>query len=465
VQLPSVSRTGVTDEMVSMFDALRHSSDLKTMQRSSSSKLPSAAEIARLKANAKAVKDKGKDHWKRGTQRGTQIYGQMKAKFQGRLGQLGTSSGSIGRALSSSTSSLHGEDAMDVTPVMGQEDPKVTCLCDLGLSKAVAELALKQTEGSSINDALDWVYNPANSAMVEKTAATAPVTSAPLALPAPVPEATAAQVEEPPARMLMGSPEESTLATTPRKSGPRVSLSGRAPRVSNDGFGLGMGMGSGRGSRGRVSFDRRSNLSPRVTPLKLSSSPQQSGDPDEHQVLYSSRGTPFKVRADTVLYSARGSAYRVRADSVESLEAPEDTSSSSHSQDDDDAKWSCESAEGRAESGEEEEQVEHEEEEKSEDDHHEQGSPDDSPRRSMQPQEEGSEAGESRHAADGDDILLPPDSVSWDWPLSRTEKKIRLQLIEQRMHWIDRRTLLQELASTRGELRRRSGNCSSRMSG
>jgi len=47
----------------------------------------------------------------------------------------------------------------------------------------------------------------------------------------------------------------------------------------------------------------------------------------------------------------------------------------------------------------------------------------------------------------------PPDgSVSWDWPLSRQEKKARVQLLERALHAIDRKTLIKEL--------RHVGSCS-----
>jgi len=40
---------------------------------------------------------------------------------------------------------------------------------------------------------------------------------------------------------------------------------------------------------------------------------------------------------------------------------------------------------------------------------------------------------------------LPPDTISWDWPLSRHEKKARIQLLERQMHAMDRKTFRQEL--------------------
>merc|ERR1711903_69622 len=40
---------------------------------------------------------------------------------------------------------------------------------------------------------------------------------------------------------------------------------------------------------------------------------------------------------------------------------------------------------------------------------------------------------------------LPPDNAqSWDWPLSRHEKKSRIHLIERQMHALDRKTWIQE---------------------
>jgi len=42
-------------------------------------------------------------------------------------------------------------------------------------------------------------------------------------------------------------------------------------------------------------------------------------------------------------------------------------------------------------------------------------------------------------------VPAPPDSISWDWPLSRYEKKARVQLLERQMHAMDRKALLQVL--------------------
>merc|ERR1711971_1373743 len=40
---------------------------------------------------------------------------------------------------------------------------------------------------------------------------------------------------------------------------------------------------------------------------------------------------------------------------------------------------------------------------------------------------------------------LPPDSSCWDWPLSRHEKKARVQLLERQMNAMDKKALMQEL--------------------
>merc|ERR1719409_1349592 len=62
--------------------------------------------------------------------------------------------------------------------------------------------------------------------------------------------------------------------------------------------------------------------------------------------------------------------------------------------------------------------------------------------------EEEEEKGQEEHEED-DVILQPPDSACWDWPLSRHEKKARIQLIERQMHAIDRQTWREDLL--RGE--------------
>lgn len=46
-------------------------------------------------------------------------------------------------------------------------------------------------------------------------------------------------------------------------------------------------------------------------------------------------------------------------------------------------------------------------------------------------------------------FLPPPDSDSWDWPLSREEKKSRVRMIERHVEIMDRRTLMQELVELR----------------
>jgi hypothetical protein len=45
--------------------------------------------------------------------------------------------------------------------------------------------------------------------------------------------------------------------------------------------------------------------------------------------------------------------------------------------------------------------------------------------------------------------LLPPDSTCWDWPLSRHEKKTRLQMIERHILAMDRKSLLKEVDELR----------------
>jgi len=40
---------------------------------------------------------------------------------------------------------------------------------------------------------------------------------------------------------------------------------------------------------------------------------------------------------------------------------------------------------------------------------------------------------------------LPPDSKCWDWPLSRNEKKVRINLLERQMHAMDRKLWVQDL--------------------
>jgi len=45
----------------------------------------------------------------------------------------------------------------------------------------------------------------------------------------------------------------------------------------------------------------------------------------------------------------------------------------------------------------------------------------------------------------------PPDSTCWDWPLSRHEKKARVQMLERQMSVMDRKNLKQELDGLRRE--------------
>lgn len=53
-------------------------------------------------------------------------------------------------------------------------------------------------------------------------------------------------------------------------------------------------------------------------------------------------------------------------------------------------------------------------------------------------------------------VYVPPDSKSWDWPLSRHEKKSRLHMVERDMDLMDRKALLTELVQLRGICRRHS---------
>lgn len=63
----------------------------------------------------------------------------------------------------------------------------------------------------------------------------------------------------------------------------------------------------------------------------------------------------------------------------------------------------------------------------------------------------------SRSSGQSPQVLLPPDSTCWDWPLSRHEKKTRVQMIERQIFAMDRHTLLKEV----DELRKSSRTSSS----
>jgi len=48
-----------------------------------------------------------------------------------------------------------------------------------------------------------------------------------------------------------------------------------------------------------------------------------------------------------------------------------------------------------------------------------------------------------------DTFPAPPDSQSWEWPLSRHEKKVRVQLLERQIHAADRSALVKEVKQVR----------------
>jgi hypothetical protein len=52
----------------------------------------------------------------------------------------------------------------------------------------------------------------------------------------------------------------------------------------------------------------------------------------------------------------------------------------------------------------------------------------------------------------------PPESACWDWPLSRHEKKARVQMLERQMHAADRKCWMQELRGQRKEQSRRNSS-------
>lgn len=56
------------------------------------------------------------------------------------------------------------------------------------------------------------------------------------------------------------------------------------------------------------------------------------------------------------------------------------------------------------------------------------------------------------------DFLEPPDGGSWDWPLSRTEKKARIHMADRQMQELDKRALLKALVRARMVSRASSGN-------
>jgi len=60
---------------------------------------------------------------------------------------------------------------------------------------------------------------------------------------------------------------------------------------------------------------------------------------------------------------------------------------------------------------------------------------------------------------------VPPHSQCWDWPLSRHEKKARVQMLERRMNAMDRSSLVKECKLLRTDLRKASlGGTSTRPS-
>jgi len=53
--------------------------------------------------------------------------------------------------------------------------------------------------------------------------------------------------------------------------------------------------------------------------------------------------------------------------------------------------------------------------------------------------------------SEDEDAFLPepPDSRSWEWPLSRNEKKARINLVDRQMHALDKKALIQALVKER----------------
>jgi len=57
---------------------------------------------------------------------------------------------------------------------------------------------------------------------------------------------------------------------------------------------------------------------------------------------------------------------------------------------------------------------------------------------------------------------LPPASENWDWPLSRHEKKARVQMLERQMFAVDRSKLMQKLAELQEKQTDRRDSCSTK---
>lgn len=65
------------------------------------------------------------------------------------------------------------------------------------------------------------------------------------------------------------------------------------------------------------------------------------------------------------------------------------------------------------------------------------------------------EALQDSESDDGDEgVPCRADGLSWEWPLSRSEKFSRLQTVERMMHCLDRRALKHEVLELREEKRR-----------
>lgn len=427
-------------------------------------------------------------------------WGQMKAKLRTSASTsrstsvaLGLLSASAlqGRTSSSSSTDLINGDRHDLpaprqspTAVETMEDPKLVYICQLGVSLAVARLALQQTGDDGINAALDWIYDERNAKDVQAaeagrrankvTRSSSLVSreeyygsrSDSAAHWAPLRTLTPQVLRPPP----LVNPEDyldslsdstghwgSMLAMTPQGLSPhRASLDGQRPRVSSDGRGLGMGLGRrysrrvSRSSSGGADGRRCSRGSP-ATGAAASSDHGSSSSPARHRsdTRRGSRGGGRDAGPadDQVLYSARGSAYKVPLGAALRMDGNQTSQSLVLSE-------SVISSRGRGDEDDEAVVEEGEEEEEEEEAKAETEVEADEEGRCEQQEELQKPVAESGDAAEELEMLpLPPDSDSWDWPLSRNEKKTRIQLIEQQLHTMDRRTLAKQLVDAHSKLR------------
>lgn len=390
---------------------------------------------ANMRSQAKSAKERFKDYVaekeapEENSTRSSKIMELMKAKAQSISSQVqGTvaatrSSSSRSRSSSAKPAQRRAKSSGPITASVdvptGADEEYVAKICEIGVSPVAARLALSKAKELGAKKphfvmvACNWLLNEENTkeveqaenAEIEKAAISAEVTK--LLVQKRVPAEKPTESRGPPSATALPAP---ALATTPPREVPYDSV------MVDDGRGLGFFM------------SRKSFPSPRQIPVpgRLSSGG-----------FSTSRRSTGSVDSEVSLPKEQDDAMTICDDNVAALDAAPAAMTPPRCQEHGTQHSACAQEAACGDEQEVNEEVSEEE-----------VSPAPPPLH-MATDESEDEEEEAMPP-------LPPHSSCWDWPLSRHEKKARVQMLEREIGAMDRKNLKQEVIGLRHHLRKAS---------